>query len=42
MTAACIGMLVDEGKIKWDDKLKEILPGFRLYDPYVSDEITIR
>jgi CubicO group peptidase (beta-lactamase class C family) len=35
-------MLVDEGKIKWDDKLKEILPGFRLYDPYVSDEITIR
>lgn len=42
MTAACVGMLVDEGKIKWDDKLKEILPGFRLYDPYVSDEITIR
>lgn len=42
MTAACIGMLVDEGKLKWDDKLKEILPGFRLYDPYVSDEITVR
>jgi CubicO group peptidase (beta-lactamase class C family) len=42
MTAACIGMLVDEGKLKWDDKLKEILPDFRLYDPYVSDEITVR
>ncbi len=42
MTAACIGMLVDEGKLKWDDKLKDILSGFRLYDPYVSDEITVR
>jgi len=42
MTAACIGMLVDEGKLKWDDKLKEVLPDFRLYDPYVSDEITVR
>jgi CubicO group peptidase (beta-lactamase class C family) len=42
MTAACIAMLVDEGKLKWDDRLKEVLPGFRLYDPYVSDEITVR
>ncbi|MFT3679605.1 MAG: serine hydrolase [Ferruginibacter sp.] len=42
MTAACIGMLVDEGKLQWDDKLKNILPAFRLYDPYVSDEITVR
>jgi CubicO group peptidase (beta-lactamase class C family) len=42
MTAACIGMLVDEGKLKWDDKLKNVLPGFRLYDPYVSDELTVR
>lgn len=42
MTAACIGMLVDEGKLKWDDKLKDVLPGFRLYDPYVGDEITVR
>ncbi len=42
MTAACLGMLVDEGKIKWDDKLKNILPAFRLYDPYVSDELTIK
>ncbi|MBI1780535.1 MAG: serine hydrolase [Sphingobacteriales bacterium] len=42
MTAACIAMLVDEGKLKWDDKLKNILPEFRLYDAYVSDEITVR
>lgn len=42
MTAACIGMLVDEGKLNWDDKLKSVLPGFRLYDAYMSDEITVR
>lgn len=42
MTAACIAMLVDEGKLKWDDKLKNVLPAFRLYDAYVSDEITVK
>lgn len=42
MTAACVAMLVDEGKLKWDDRLKEVLPDFRLFDPYVSDEITVR
>jgi CubicO group peptidase (beta-lactamase class C family) len=42
MTAACIAMLVDEGKLKWDDKLKQVLPALRLYDPYVSDEITVK
>ncbi|MEN9569430.1 MAG: hypothetical protein RL172_661 [Bacteroidota bacterium] len=42
MTAACIAMLVDEGKLNWDDKLKKILPSFRLYDAYVSDEITVK
>lgn len=42
MTAVCMGMLVDEGKIKWSDKLKSIYPGFRLYDPYVTDELTVK
>lgn len=41
-TAAALAMLVDEGKISWDDRVGEILPDFRLYDPYVSREITIR
>src|SRR5262249_36779365 len=30
MTAVCIGMLIDEGKLKWDDKVADILPGFRI------------
>ena len=42
MTAAALGMLVDEGKLGWDDRVTEHLPGFELYDPYVTREITIR
>jgi CubicO group peptidase (beta-lactamase class C family) len=42
MTAASIGMLVDEGRLKWDDKVTRILPAFQLSDPYVTRELTIR
>lgn len=40
-TSAAIGMLVDEGKLKWDDKVVEHLPWFALNDPYVTANITI-
>ena len=41
-TAAALGMLVDEGKLKWDDKVTDYVPEFRLYDPYVTEAFTIR
>ena len=41
-TAAALGMLVDEGKLKWDDRVITHIPEFRLYDPYVTSEFTIR
>jgi len=41
MTAVCMGMLVDEGKIKWTDKVSDVYPPFKLYDNYASSEITI-
>ena len=41
-TAAALGMLVDEGKIKWDDKVRDYIPEFKLYDAYVTEEFTIR
>ena len=41
-TAASIAMLVDEGKLKWDDPATKYLPGFQLYDPYVTREMTVR
>jgi len=42
MTSASIGMLVDEGKLRWDDRVTKILPSFQLADPYVTRELTIR
>lgn len=41
-TAAALAILVDEGKIKWDDKVTKYLPWFQLYDPYVTYNMTIR
>ena len=41
-TALTLGILVDEGKIKWDDKVVSYLPYFELYDPYVTANFTIR
>ena len=42
ITAAALGILVDEGKIKWDDKITKHIPWFQLKDPWVTREITIR
>jgi CubicO group peptidase (beta-lactamase class C family) len=33
---------VDEGKIKWDDKVIKYLPNFKMYNEYVTQEFTIR
>jgi CubicO group peptidase (beta-lactamase class C family) len=41
-TTAALAILVDEGKIAWDDRVQDRLPGFAMYDPYVSREITVR
>lgn len=41
-TAASLGMLVEDGKIKWDDKVVDYLPEFQLHDPYVTANLTIR
>ncbi len=40
--AAAIGILVDEGKLKWDDPVVKHLPGFRLKDAELSRQITVR
>lgn len=41
-TAAAIGILVDEGKVRWDDPVQKYLPSFQLFDPWVSREVTVR
>lgn len=40
--AVAIGMLVDEGKLEWDDPVVEHLPNFRLREPELTRQITIR
>jgi CubicO group peptidase (beta-lactamase class C family) len=41
-TTAALAELVDAGKLSWDDPVYQRLPGFVMYDPYVSHEMTIR
>lgn len=42
VTAACLAILVDEGKVKWDEPIKTYLPGFTLSDPVIGQLITVR
>ncbi len=41
-TVAALGILIDEGKLKWDDKVTDFIPEFKMYNPYVTEEFTIR
>ncbi len=42
MTAVAMGILVDEGKVSWDDKVTKHLPDFRVADSYITNEIRVR
>jgi CubicO group peptidase (beta-lactamase class C family) len=41
-TTAALSILVDEGKIGWDNRVIDYLPDFRMWDPYVTREFRIR
>ncbi|GEP50701.1 serine hydrolase [Flavobacterium noncentrifugens] len=41
-TSAALGILVDEGKLNWDDKVVKFIPEFKMYNDYVTHEFTIR
>jgi CubicO group peptidase (beta-lactamase class C family) len=41
-TAAALAMLVDQGKLNWNDKVIDHLPEFRMFDAYATREVTIR
>jgi CubicO group peptidase (beta-lactamase class C family) len=41
-TAAALAILVDEGKLSWDDPVIKHMPSFRLADPYVTNELMVR
>src|SRR5262249_34369969 len=42
MTATAIALLVDEGKVKWDDPVRKHVPFFRLADPLADRDVTLR
>ena len=41
-TATIMASLVDEGKMKWDDTVKNILPDFEMYDKWVTENIQVK
>jgi len=41
-TAAAVAMLVDDKKVSLDASAATYLPGFQLYDPYATRELTVR
>ena len=40
-TAAALAILVDQGKLNWDDKVIQYLPDFQMYDSWVTKEFNI-
>lgn len=42
ITAVALGQLVEQGKLKWDTPVTDIIPEFKLYDAYVTREFTVR
>ena len=42
MTTAALATLVEAGKLKWDDRVADLIPGFQMYDPWVTREMTVR
>ena len=41
-TATALALLIDEGKLRWDDRVIDHLPWFQMADPYVTRELTVR
>jgi CubicO group peptidase (beta-lactamase class C family) len=42
VTCAALAILVDEGKVKWDEPVRTYLPGFSLSKPELNDMVTVR
>jgi len=41
-TTAALAILVDRGKLHWDDRVQKYIPEFQVYSPYVSTDFRIR
>lgn len=41
-TCFALAMMVDAGKLKWDDPVRKYIPEFQLHDSWVTDQFTVR
>ena len=41
MTTAALAMLVDQGRLAWDDKVVDYIPAFALHDAWISREFNV-
>ena len=41
-TTAALAILVDEGKLSWNDKVVDYIPEFKMYDDYVTQNFNIK
>ncbi|MDE2804657.1 MAG: serine hydrolase [Gemmatimonadota bacterium] len=41
-TSAALGLLVDEGRVSWDDRVIDHIPWFAMDDAYATRELTVR
>jgi CubicO group peptidase (beta-lactamase class C family) len=40
-TTAALSILVDEGKLSWQDKVRDYIPEFKMYNDYVTENFNI-
>jgi len=41
-TTVALSILVDEGKLSWQDKVKDYIPEFKMYNSYVTENFNIQ
>lgn len=40
-TSVAIGILVEQGKLSFDSKIKDLIPGFKLSNPHTVEHVTV-
>jgi CubicO group peptidase (beta-lactamase class C family) len=41
-TVTTLGMLMDEGKVDWDEPVRTVFPKFKMYDPVLTEQMSVR
>ena len=41
-TSALVALLVEQGRVRWEDRVVDHLPAFRMYDPWVTREFQVQ